>query len=231
MLNFCAVVIVVLAISGVANADLVTTYSWSQANSYTNWTQSFALQQFNPGLGTLNSVTVTLNGTLDQTLRYENKDGAGRYVKYFFSSDDTDKTRCEYSLSFTGGSLGTIIYNAPSYTNIPTFDGTVDYAGASGATHEFLLNQSANNVYTDGAMSPFVGTGSVAFDASATAWMLVKYSGGNMSLSPITLAGAGVTVAYDYTPIPGPTPGPIPEPTTIALLGLGALGLLKKRRA
>ena len=217
LVTICSLAIVVMFCAS-ANATLVT-YSWSQANSSTNWTQSFALQQFNPGMGTLNSVTLTLNGILDQTLKYENMDGAGQYVKYFFSSENEDKTRCEYSLSFTGGSLGTTIYNAPSYINIPTYDGTLDYAGTSGATHEFNLTQSANNVYIDGGMSPFVGTGSVAFNASATGWMVVTYSGGNMSLAPNTLAGANVTVAYDYT---------IPEPATMALLSLGGLLLRRK---
>lgn len=220
VLIFCVLAIVAMFCAS-ANADMVATYSWSQANTYTNWTQGFALQQFDPSLGTLNSVTVTLNAALDQTLRYENMDGAGKYIQYFFDSDPEDETRCIYSLSFTGGSLGTTIFNTPSYTNIPAYDSTLDYGGASGGTHEFLLNQSANNVYTDGAMSPFVGTGSMAFDASATGWMIVKDSGGNWNLSPITLAGAGVTVAYDYTPIP--------EPTTMCLLGLGAFALRRKK--
>lgn len=222
LVAICAVATIVLAVSGVANADMVATYSWLQANTQTNWTQGFALQQFDPSLGTLNSVTVTLNAALDQTLGYENKDGAGKTVQFYWSpAAGGNKTGCDYSLSFTGGSLDTYINNAPQYTNIPAYDGTLDYAGTSGYSQEFLLNQSANNVYTDGAMSPFEGTGSMAFDASANGWLYTSYGGGNMSIECITLAGAGVTVAYDYTPIP--------EPATMCLLGLGAFALRRKK--
>jgi hypothetical protein len=53
-----------------------------------------------------------------------------------------------------------------------------------------------------------------------------RLDGGNtaVSLSLVTQAGCGATVVYDYTPYP------VSEPATVALIGLGVMGLLASLR-
>jgi hypothetical protein len=204
-----------------ANADLLT-YTASAPMAQTDWTRALLLQKFDSSLGTLNSVTLTLNASMSQTLMYENLDGPGSIT---FEITGGQKTRCEYAVSFTGGSqlLADTILNTPTYL-FEAFDGGFDFGGTSGATHVVGLSQSSGNVYTGVDMAAFVGTGVLDLSLTtgahgASAWQATS---GNIAVGVSTIAGAEVSVAYDYTAVP--------EPATIGLLSLGGLLLARRRR-
>ncbi len=55
---------------------LTETYSQSSAMATTNWSNTFGITQFDSSLGTLNSVTLTLTGTVLGNANAESLDAA-----------------------------------------------------------------------------------------------------------------------------------------------------------
>jgi hypothetical protein len=79
-----------------------------------------------------------------------------------------------------------------------------------------------NYTPTDADFAKFLGAGIVTFGVVATAGYNIPNTSGNATGTALTSAFPEMTVTYTYTAIP--------EPTTLALLGVGAVGLLVARR-
>jgi hypothetical protein len=78
-----------------------------------------------------------------------------------------------------------------------------------------LTNSNAHSVFSD-----FIGTGSVSLPVTATAFSSFLTSSGNGEGAVLTKADAVVSVQYGYTQL-SPQVNAIPEPSSIVLLGLG----------
>ncbi|MGH7222342.1 MAG: choice-of-anchor E domain-containing protein, partial [Gemmataceae bacterium] len=110
-----------------------TTPTQQQTATFTAFTtggsQTQSVAQFNPSLGTLNSVQVILNGTLSSDVKVENLDAAASTVNAQVNGNLT--------LQGPGGSQ--LLSVAPTITenstSLTAFDGTLDYGGTSG--HDF----------------------------------------------------------------------------------------------
>lgn len=195
------------------------TYTDSVALQETNWTNVLALTQFDSSLGTLNSVSVTLMGTVDGVARAESLDSSPSTVTLNLASQITASTP-------SVGSLLVVLPGISESHSLATYDGTTDFAGASGVTSDPPAQTDTNStVLTGGAMSDFIGTGTVNFSVAS----LGTSSGsgaGNLATLFHTLAGAQVAVTYDYEPAVVPLPASVP----LLLSGLGALALLRRRR-
>ena len=221
------IALALVAVAGGAQADVITQ---SDAFGYqtTNWTHALGgLSQFDSSLGTLNSVIISLTGSINQSLVAENIGG----------SADTLIPVAGGTLRFRQG--GSIVLNQVLPTTsgstffATAFDGTDDKAGTSGVNFG-ILSASASNTVTLTApadLAGFIGAGFLSnYDLRAIGNGMIESDNGNISQIIQTEARASVTLSYEYTKAQNPDPQPVPEPASMALIGLGALGLAAVRR-
>jgi len=199
-----------IAAAGAAQAATVT-QSVALVEEVTEIAQSFSFNKFDSALGTLNSVSITLDGAATSSASFINS--AAQDQNFAFSST--------LSLFLSGAGLNEqldlALFNYPrTLTAVGTTDlGTVNAADS--------LSVSAAD------LAAFIGTGTTSLLCESGVSNTQNGGGGNITVTQATTAGCGITVVYDYT-VAAPPPAPIPEPASMALIGLGALGLAAVRR-
>jgi len=173
-----------------------------QALADTNWATTLAVPQFTSSLGTLTSVTVTLNWSTYQSVVTTNNDVSDQYV-YGTESDGVSITLPDGStLSGTPAGLTIGSVSVVGILTIPV--GDVPVAGLLSAGPITTTSTTVSTTYTTAAaMAAYVGTGNVSFPATATGAFSETDSGGNLAWTVTTQAGASVTVSYVYTPAGG----------------------------
>ncbi|MYM42135.1 choice-of-anchor E domain-containing protein [Duganella qianjiadongensis] len=209
--------------TGAAQADTIS-FSASKAETLTAWNDVLSFGKFNSNLGTLNSITFELGGTVTGSGRAESLDATASTVTLSLSS--------LLKLARPDGS--TIVVTNPVFSNsykLSGFDGAIDFAGTSGvvtgqvqSSHSESFTSLASN---DFALFSQAGGGTINLKLGATG--LSNGSGAGNLLSQFNTSAAGsVKVTYDYS-----APAPVPEPETYAMLigGLGLLGLVRRQAA
>jgi len=192
-------------------------HSCSIPGGYTNWTDYLSVPQFDSSLGTLNSVTIDLDGHIAGVAKLES----------------LDQDSSEISTTITGtvvvsglGSVSSVSASpvASLTQSVTAYDGVLDWGGTSGATLGYSANASNSALLTaPGDLANFIGTGLVSLPVAGSGKS--KAMGpGNFRAEITTQASANVTVIYDYA---------VPEPSSLLGLGsclLGAGGFLLRRR-
>ncbi|MFT3879544.1 MAG: choice-of-anchor E domain-containing protein [Gemmatales bacterium] len=161
------------------------------ANGKANTITSQLLSQFNPALGTLQSIQIKVDGRIISDIKLENLDDESSVVSGTVSGN--------VLVSGPGFNLNVnIAGNAAITKTLPAFDGTIDFGGTSGVSLGSTTATGSNSqTLTGSAMSSYIGTGSVnlSFLAQAT----TQASGGGNLTANITNQGGGtVTVTYSY---------------------------------
>lgn len=211
-----------IAAAVVASAD-VKKYDFNVGLQTTDWSHNVSLARFDSALGTLTSVEIYLTGSINTDVWLSNM------------SDHSSNT-------ITGHAGGEFVMTE-SATGFGVFDETVEKS----VSQEFAVNNTHPKVATyDGLIGQkFLGvTASDTFhmgssDANILAYVTgasplqfeidaydASYTGdtaGNNEHHYSTSAAASGYIQYNYTP------QAVPEPSAFAALGLGALGMLRRR--
>lgn len=161
------------------------------------WTASFALPQFDPSLGSLQSVQVSLDGTVIANTAIENRDPVPRTI-----------TSTAGSTVVLGANFSAILWVTPGIVdvnNLEPYDGENDYAGLSGDTNPQQTVTAASSVtYQFGVddLTVWQGVGEVPFSLEGTAED-DAFGATEYTLGSNVQSGATVTVTYTYDPSGG----------------------------
>lgn len=215
-----------VAAAGTAQADTLS-FSFMNAETPTEINQTGSLGLFDSSLGTLNSVTITLDGSSTATIDLTNK----------VSSTGPQRVRAASTVDLLFNSsiagLDSILMGImfPTLTNatplVTLNPGESQSFGPLTASDSYGLTAAD----LSGITASFAAAGGGSFNVmcSSLSGFTLTGGGGQIDSSQATTAGCGATIVYDYTAVVVP-PTPVPEPASMALVGLGALGLAAARR-
>ena len=161
----------------------------------TDWTHTFSLRQFDPALGTLDSVYLeaTFNITASGTVFNTSSSTANFSVR---------KLPRLSSLALPG-SLGTM----PASVTIPVRNYSLPGFG-SASYGPFTAQVTVDRTFTGADMASFVGTGFDDLIGSTLTWQTISSQSGSPGASLTTIAGATVSVEYmDTAAVPRPFHG------------------------
>jgi hypothetical protein len=169
------------------------------------WSTVVTVNKFDPSLGTLEEVLVTVRDDLTGTIAVENLDAEGWRIGFDQSAN--------VSVTPPGTDLlaaATVFDDSTSSLDLGAFDGTEDFAGPSGTVVSFSgadpLGQSTigGGGLTDAAdLAAFTGPGTIALPVSSTG--LSDMIGPPDLLAQVAQStGATISVSYVYETSPGP---------------------------
>ncbi len=169
-------------------------YSVSFPTTPTNNTLTGSVTQFDPELGTLQSVEIVNSGTITSDINVENTSN---------TSPATISATVGGTISLSGPPGVSV--TAAADRNVGTFsaspyDGMIDFQGGSGKDFGNRSASATRSVtLTGAAMDAFLGTGQVNLAESLTASSTAS-GGGNLAVQIATTASARATVIYHYIP-------------------------------
>ena len=213
VLSFVALALIVAPVA-LAGTETVSTTIGPTLTNFSGQTGTVA--QFDPTLGTLTQVIITLSGggttDINVTANVAGNPTSFSQLATSVAMQLTDPT--DGSISLIASELGGVP-GLGAYTPLVVVNGTPYDSGV------LSMSGSPVNQTLTSSLTSFIGLGTVTFDLAALATTSTTSSGGNFTAGQVTDASGGVTVEYDYNPPPTGTP----EPGTLTLFGTGLLGL------
>jgi len=188
-----------------ARADEVA-HSASLAAIPVGGSATATLPKFDPNLGVLRLVRITVAANVSGTLGFENLNAAPQAVGGYASGAGVGML-LPVTLSAAGYVAGPNPGFIPDTVDLAAYDGAVDYAGPSGVTHAFTgatgdgAPTQSGDVYQPSGIATYAGSGTVSVTLGPT------YQQGpgippSIASSQSIAADATITVRYTYDPLP-----------------------------
>lgn len=221
--------------------------NWDQNTPSLAGQNPMVFDQFDPNLGQLQSVNLKIGFSTTELVNMKFTTAATMILRSSSQQSPNQGT----SISLNGPGPGSLLatLSAPVLTYTRTYgtagqlfprDFSNDQARFQPGSQFFLTPDGQPNNFggrfdetrdlaiTDPRLlSLFTGTGTVGLPVSATGGTFFSTSSGNGAGSILTFASVTVALSYTYA---------VPEPSSVALLGLGGIGIvlaggLRRRRA
>ena len=189
--------------------------------SGTNWRDSLSLAKFDSKLGFLQSITFSLAGQVQGTGKAESLDADASEVTLILSS----------LLTLYRPDNSALVVAHPIFSEtfaLSPFDGTIDFAGTSGASTGLRSNIGSNSFVSRSSsdFDLFSANGGGFINLGLNAIGTSNASGsGNLVTQFETAAAGRLTVTYAYI-------SAVPEPETYVMMltGLALAGVVARRR-
>jgi hypothetical protein len=204
----------VLISAGMVDGALVE-YSNSVDLANTNWGRNLAFPKFDPSLGPLDSITITVEAQVGGVAAFENME----------STPVTVTMAQAAGIWLKRPDLSDICIATPTAIvteDVGAYDGWFNYGGGSGRFYPNLSESQSLSVTTNTVadLALFSGAGDIYLPIIA-----IGYTQGTGASNLIcyfeTQAAADVTVSYTY----------LPELSTVAFLSAGMLFFASKRKS
>jgi len=211
---------IVLGAGAVKSQANTLSFSASVPSALTNFNTTVGIQQFNPALGTLNSIQFIVAGHVAGDIKLESLDTSASIVTAHLKA----------AVKVSDPSTSFFVVASPSHdeTNIhfTAWDGNTDHGGTSGVSFLGVSgDMTQSGTLTNSSLFlPFIGPGSVLLPVMATGQSSATGSG-NLDTIFSARAAADVTVIYDFTTNGTPLPS-----TAVSGLVLLAAGAMTRRR-
>jgi hypothetical protein len=178
---------------------------------------SVNIPRFDPSLGTLESVTVSLVGTGEFVQKFENLNpSSGGQI----NSEQT----LQLVLAFGEGSfippLSTQNQQVLSQYTVGAFNGTFNFAGTSGAASSTAVSLDGTATIQSPYLNWFTGQGMASLYLSENTTASVVTEDSQLVAEELIYAGANIAVTYDFQE----TYSALPEPRLWAAASLVLLG-------
>lgn len=196
-----------LAFASASTFAATVSYSSTFPSTQTDFSSPLAIQQFDPTLGSLTSLSITLAGSATGTGTLKNNNTTTKSYTVNLAND----------LTLTDPLSNTLA------EILPLFSASISVAGNGGTgTASGTGTATVTNAYSDvPTLLEFTGVGSLSANIAGSG--ASGFSGAsNTNFSATTASGGTVSITYNYTPtvVTG-----TPEPATMGLLGSALLGL------
>ncbi|AGY60587.1 choice-of-anchor E domain-containing protein [Gloeobacter kilaueensis] len=170
---------------------------------------SLPINQFDPSLGTLTGIQLTLGGSFDSTLTVQN----------LSATDQTFQVGQSVQISLTGPTPSN-----PFSTSVTPrdFSGSITLApGQTSGPIELTAGPTTSVTNINPSLfNLFIGTGTVSFLGNSNTTTTFNGGGGNLEFLSTTFADFSVAVTYTFNPV-------VPEPSLLPgllLIGGGVAG-------
>ena len=193
----------------------IETVTGSILPSKADYHKSLLVEQFDPALGTLQSVTITATGTgqLDQFYKNRSPQSPGRVT----ISQTLDMI---VNMPVPSSPLLDLKQTEThTYSRLPVYDESLQsFAGSSSGLQPYFFTPEVETVLSSD-FSQFIGSGLATFLVTATSSGNASHLNGFFSAGFSTKAGLDLSVTYDYIPLQ--TMIAVPEPSTWSWLAGG----------